>query len=233
MKRRFDMTVEQNIFVAKRNLVDYIWKSANLEGIVVTYPDTDIIINHNLIPESLKKIDDLVAINNLKHAWRFVLETIEYPTDFAFICEVNKQVGENLIYGSGTPRNFPVTIKGTDWKPDMPIESIIKEELEDILSMSNPTEQAITIMLYLMRKQIFGDGNKRTAMLVANHVMIRNGAGIISLSNEDHRKFGKMLKEYYETNEIEKVKQFVYESGIDGIEFPKEKKVDRKNVRER
>ena len=38
IKNKFSMTVEENIFVAKRNLVDYIWKSANLEGIAVTYP---------------------------------------------------------------------------------------------------------------------------------------------------------------------------------------------------
>lgn len=41
MENKYSMTVEENIFVAKRNLVDYIWKSANLEGIAVTYPHID------------------------------------------------------------------------------------------------------------------------------------------------------------------------------------------------
>lgn len=40
MKNKFNLTREQNVFVAKRNIVDYIWKSANLEGIDVTYPET-------------------------------------------------------------------------------------------------------------------------------------------------------------------------------------------------
>ena len=40
MENKFNLTREQNIFVAKRNIVDYIWKSANLEGIGVTYPET-------------------------------------------------------------------------------------------------------------------------------------------------------------------------------------------------
>jgi len=43
MEPKFHMTVEQNIFVAKRNIVDYIWKSARLEGLAVTYPDTEAI----------------------------------------------------------------------------------------------------------------------------------------------------------------------------------------------
>jgi hypothetical protein len=41
MKAKFNMTVEQNIFVVKRNIIDYMWKSARLEGIGVTYPDTE------------------------------------------------------------------------------------------------------------------------------------------------------------------------------------------------
>ncbi|EAK5214979.1 cell filamentation protein Fic, partial [Campylobacter jejuni] len=48
MKERFKMrnlTLEENIFLAKRNLVDIIWKSANLEGVNVTFPETQMIID--------------------------------------------------------------------------------------------------------------------------------------------------------------------------------------------
>ena len=45
MENKYSMTVEENIFVAKRNLVDYIWKSANLEGIAVTYSQTEVIFD--------------------------------------------------------------------------------------------------------------------------------------------------------------------------------------------
>ncbi len=37
MEAKYHMTREENIFVAKRNIVDYIWKSARLEGLAVTY----------------------------------------------------------------------------------------------------------------------------------------------------------------------------------------------------
>ncbi len=85
------MTVEQNIFAAKRNIVDYIWKSANLEGIPVTYSDTESIFNGFSV--SCMKVDNIIAINNLKHAWRFVLERVDYPTDYPFICEINRKIG--------------------------------------------------------------------------------------------------------------------------------------------
>ena len=43
MVDKYKLTREKNVFIAKRNIVDYIWKSANLEGITVTYPDTQTI----------------------------------------------------------------------------------------------------------------------------------------------------------------------------------------------
>lgn len=45
LEAKYHMTREENIFVAKRNIVDYIWKSARLEGPAVTYPDTEAIYN--------------------------------------------------------------------------------------------------------------------------------------------------------------------------------------------
>ncbi len=35
LKDKYNMTQEQNIFYAKRNIVDSMWKSANLEGITI------------------------------------------------------------------------------------------------------------------------------------------------------------------------------------------------------
>ena len=160
MKAKFNMTVEENIFVAKRNIIDYMWKSARLEGIGVTYPDTEAIYN-GLTVQGVS-VKDTVAINNLKHSWSFLLENVDYPTDYPFICKINQLVGgDNLIARAGFIRNVTVSIGGTTWKPDIPIESIIKEEIADISTIESPTERAIALMLYCMRRQMFLDGNKR------------------------------------------------------------------------
>jgi hypothetical protein len=63
MKAKYQMTVEQNVFVAKRNIIDYIWKSAKLEGLAVTYPDTEAILNGYSVPGI--KVSEIVAINNM------------------------------------------------------------------------------------------------------------------------------------------------------------------------
>jgi len=218
MEAKYKMTREQNVFVAKRNIVDYIWKSAKLEGLGVTYPDTEAIFN-GLGVENVP-VDEIIAVNNLKRAWQFMLDNLDCPADYSYICKINQIVGgDNLVYGAGYLRNIPVSMGGTNWKPDMPIESQIKEELADICSMADPTEIGVSLMLYLMRKQMFVDGNKRTAMLAGNQVMISSGSGILSVPIEKQRPFTQMLITFYETNDMAPIKQFVYDECVDGMDF--------------
>lgn len=218
MEAKYRMTVEQNIFVAKRNIIDYIWKSAKLEGLAVTYPDTEAIYNGMSV--SGVRVSEIIAVNNLKHAWQFVLENLCYPIDDLYICKINQLVGgDNLIINAGFLRNVPVTIGGTSWRPDIPIEPQIKKELLGIRRIENPTDRAITLMLYLMRKQMFLDGNKRTAMLAGNQVMISSGCGVISVPIEQQREFTTMLVQFYESNDMKPLKAFMYDYCIDGIVF--------------
>ena len=218
MNSKYNMTLEQNIFVAKRNIVDYIYKSALLEGLGVTYPDTEAIFNGISAPGV--KVSDIVAVNNLKHAWQFLLDTLEPPLDYAYVCRLNQLVGgDSLIFNAGYIRKMPVSIGGTKWKPDIPVEDDIKAHLIELQTIENPTERAIDIMLYGMRGQFFLDGNKRTSMLAANKEMIANGQGVISIPVEIIPQFTPLLVRFYETGESGAVKEFVYNNCIDGIDF--------------
>ena len=121
----------------------------------------------------------------------------------------------------GKLRKVPVNIGGTSWQPLFPIESQIKEELDELLKQKDKTktEIAIEIMLWIMRRQMFIDGNKRVAMLFANKIMIDNGCGIISISQENQPKFYEMLIKYYETGNNVDLKKWLYETSIDGMNF--------------
>lgn len=218
---KYNMTVEQNIFLAKRNIIDYIWKSVKLEGLGVTFPETDAIFN-GYSPNNAK-VSDIIAVNNLKHAWQFLFDTLDCPADFSLICQINRLVGgDNLIYDSGYLRKIPVRIGGTSWTPPIPIEVDIKESISKINEIGCVTERAIIMMLYCMCEQMFIDGNKRTSMLFANHIMIHNGCGIISIPIEKQIEFKTLLINYYETNDMNVIKQFVYDYCIDGMDFKKQ-----------
>lgn len=204
MKNKFSMSVEDNILFAKRNIVDTIYTEARFEGIGVTYPETNEIFNGRTVAGL--SIDDTNKINRLKYAWQFILELIDYPVDLRFIKQINAKIG-------------------SERKPEIPIEDDIKQSISDIVdNMSiSVTERAITIMLYLMRSQLFTDGNKRTAQLVANKIMIQGGAGIISIPVDKQKEFVERLIKFYETNDMKQIAGFVYDNCIDGIQISKKK----------
>lgn len=215
---KFSMSKEENIFLAKRNLIDNIYKSARLEGIAVTFPQTEAVFNG--VNVSSLSVGDVVAINNLKHAWQFVFDTMEYPqTDFAFVCEVNRIIGAGLYNNAGFLRGMPVSIGGTTWRPDLPVKADIINDIGEINKAENATKKAIDLMLYIMRKQMFLDGNKRTAMICANRVLIENGAGLINIDVEHIEEFKTKLIGYYETNQKEEIQDFLFEKCLNGIQI--------------
>ena len=95
MKDKYNLTREQNIFIAKRNIVDYIWKSANLEGIGVTYPETQAIYDGGVV--NGLTVDKIIAINNLKYAWQFILENENIEYDYNALCHIHKLVAETFL----------------------------------------------------------------------------------------------------------------------------------------
>lgn len=204
--------VEQNIDFAKRHLVDTIYKQAILEGVATTFADTESIIEGGKVNNMTS--EDILKIVNLKHAWEFILNknVILSDTNFALLCEINKMVEEGFYYSAGKVRNVPVTIGGTTWKPELPIESVIKEELEEIFNKNiDEIDKAIELLLYTMKKQVFIDGNKRTSVIYSNHYLISKGKGIIAIPAELTGKFKDLLIPYYEGKDEILIKKFIKE----------------------
>lgn len=204
--------VEQNIDFAKRHLVDTIYKQAILEGVATTFADTESIIEGGKVNNMSS--EDILKIVNLKHAWEFILNknVILSDTNFALLCQINKMVEEGFYYTAGKIRNVPVSIGGTTWTPDLPIESVVKEELEEIFNKQiEDIEKTIELLLYTMKKQIFIDGNKRTSVIYANHYLISRGKGIIVIPAELTEEFKNLLIPYYEGKDEIKIKTFIKE----------------------
>ncbi len=210
--------VKRNIDFAKRHLVDTIYKQAILEGVATTFADTESIIEGGKVNNMTS--EDILKIVNLKHAWEFILNknVILSDTNFALLCEINKMVEEGFYYTAGKIRNVPVTIGGTTWQPALPIESVIKEELEEIFSKKmNDVDRAIEFLLYAMKKQVFIDGNKRTSVIYSNHYLISKGKGIIAIPAELTEEFKDLLIPYYEGKDENKIKKFIKEKCYMGI----------------
>ncbi|HIS91091.1 MAG TPA: Fic family protein [Candidatus Faecisoma merdavium] len=219
MKNKYQLTKEQNLFLAKKVLVSNIYNSARLEGINTTYPDTKTILEGINVPSL--KLDEITCILNLRDAWNYVLTNIDSEINLDFICKVNSYVSRNESLEWGVLRNGTVGINGVDYIPDIPIKEDVINNIDKILKEENITTKAIDLMLYLMRSQIFWDGNKRTSMIIANKILIVNGCGVITVKEENINEFNILLTEYYNTNVKDKLVKFLYEKCIFGLEIGK------------
>ena len=223
MKDKYNLTLEQNIFLAKRNLVDNIYANARMEGLNITFPETKTILEGVNVPNL--KIDEIQCILNLRDAWKYLINNIHADFNLDFISKINELVARNESIAWGVLRQGGVQITGTDYIPEIPDEEDVKKQINNILQIENATERAIEYMLYGMRSQLFWDGNKRTSTICANKIMIENGCGIIKVPDNKLKDFTVLLSEFYSTNSKEKIKQFLFDNCIDGIVFKNNKQL--------
>ena len=217
MQDKFNLTKEQNIFLAKKALVVSIYNSIRLEGINTTYSDTKTILEGVNVPNL--KLDEINCILNLRDAWNYVLSHIDDPLNLDFICQINAYVSRNESLEWGVLRTGKIGINGVDYVPPIPDKQAVISQIETILKEENITSKSIHLMLYLMRAQVFWDGNKRTSMIIANKILIQNGCGIISIKEENIREFNTLLTEYYNTGNQEKISTFLYDKCLFGLEI--------------
>ncbi len=201
-----------NIDFARVNMKANIYDQAVLEGVATTFPQTEDIIDNGTV--NGMTASDVQKILNLKHAWEFIVDkdVVSYPTDYSILCHIAQLVNEGFYSNGGRIRGVPVTIGGTSYVPPLPIEQLVKEHLEDILSMTaEPVDVAIELCLYCVKTQIFNDGNKRAAVIFANHYLISKGGGMLVIPENHVPLFKQLLAAYYEGRDDGSIYSFMKE----------------------
>ncbi len=199
------------IEMAKRLVIDSIWKSANLEGLGTTFPKTEAILA-NAPTETCT--EEVLFIINMKRAWQFLLENLNVSNNLMLFREYNKIAGEMLFRGNGEIRTFPVQIGGTTWEPELPDVSEISENISKIDTIPDAVTKALKYFCCITRGQFFPDGNKRVAQLMANKILIENNVGIFQIPIEELEVFKTLLIDFYETGCDEKIILFMSENCV-------------------
>lgn len=194
------------IEMAKRLLVDSIWKSANLEGLGTTFPKTEAILANAI---TTTKTEEVLFIINMKRAWQFLLDNLDYSNNLMLLREYNKIVGELLFDYAGEIRTIPVQIGGTSWEPELPHTGIIIDTLESIDQIADIELKALKYFCYVARTQMFIDGNKRVAQLIANKILIQNNVGIFQIPIDKLEEFKTLLLEFYESGNDKEIIDFM------------------------
>lgn len=199
-----------NMDFVRANMKSIIYDQAVLEGVSTTFPDTELIIENGKVNNV--SAEDVQKILNLKHAWEFVLDkdVIQSPTSY-YVCQyIARLVNEGFYCEGGRIRGVPVKIGGSSYIPPLPVEYEVKDQIEKIVaSDASYIDIAIELALYAMKTQIFNDGNKRTAIIFANHYLIAHGAGLMVVPENIVPEFKQLLIRYYEDIDVRAIKDFL------------------------
>ncbi|MDY2993529.1 Fic family protein [Ligilactobacillus animalis] len=196
---KYRMTKEQNRCLVKMNFTQLVHITSRFEGVTTTLPETQTIIDG--LGVSGVPVDDINTIVQLKRAWQYII-TEESPLTLAVEQKINQ-----------------ITARGDFVPPEVDFS---KEKKYFTMLMEQPkmsmTEKALRLMYHNMRQQIFWDGNKRTAFLVANKLLIDHGIGILSISLDLWPKWNELISDYYFSRELAPLLAWTYENGIFGID---------------
>ena len=206
------LSVKENIFHAKKTIIQSIYNSAKLEGCNITFPETETILSGVNVPGV--SIDDIECILNLRNAWRLLLRTIQEPLTLYYICKIHGEVARNEALEWGSLRTGKVGISGTSYIPPIPDKQDVEKQLKEILGLPTTTSRAIYYFLWATRSQLFWDGNKRTSILIANKILISAGRGIFTVKETDLLEFNKRLSAYYHEGDFSQIDDFLFENCI-------------------
>lgn len=207
----------------KRHIKEIIYSQAKSEGIIATFWEASEIIENTQAKISVRPFDVEVIIN-LKKAWKLMLNNLNNDLTIDFIKNINNLVSDSTNNHPGLIRTSKVYIldkNGQKWYPEIKQEKQISKELKRILKIENQLDQSLELLLYLSRSQIFENGNKRTAFLVSNKILIENNIGVLALPLEDSLTFKILLVDYYTNFNAEtkmKIKKYLLEVCLNNYE---------------
>ena len=114
---------------------------------------------------------------------------------------IAKLVNEGLFSDGGRIRGVPITTSGSSYIPPLPNATEVENKIKEIIEENvDAIDVAIKLCLYCMKMQIFLDGNKRAAIIFANHYLISHGGGLLVIPGKDVSKFKNLLMKYYDEN---------------------------------
>ena len=194
--------------------VDLSWKSSQIEGNTYSLLETERLLLEKETAAGKSK-DEAVMLLNHKDALDFILDNPDYLSELT-VAKI-ETIHSILVKELAVDRNIRtrrVGITGTNYRP-LDNEFQIREALEQTCRLINDKtcvfEKALLILLLISYIQPFNDGNKRTARIVSNAMLIANGYCPLSFRTVDSIEYKKAMLLFYERNNISAFKQIFIE----------------------
>ena len=194
--------------------VDLSWKSSQIEGNTYSLLETERLLKDKQTASGKTKEEAIMLLNH-KDALDFVLDIPDYLKELSVhrIEDIHSILTKELEVERNI-RHRRVGITGTNYRP-LDNEFQIREALEDTCTLvngkDNVFEKAFLTLVLLSYIQAFVDGNKRTARITSNAILIANGYCPISFRTVDSIDYKKAMLMFYEQNNIAAFKKIFIE----------------------
>ena len=194
--------------------IDLSWKSSQIEGNTYSLLETERLLRESKTANG-KTQEEATMLLNHKYALRFILDNPDYLQELTVrhIEDIHSLLTKGLSVDKGI-RHRRVGITGTNYHP-LDNEFQIREAMHDTCDLINSKEdvfeKALLALVLLSYIQAFSDGNKRTARITSNAILIANGYCPLSFRSVDSIDYKKAMLIFYEQNNLYAFKQIFIE----------------------
>ena len=187
----------------ERLTIELSWKSSKIEGNTYSLIDTEVLIKENQEAKGHKK-EEAVMILNHKVAIDYIFGNLKRfkKLDVKDIEDVHKLIVKDLGVAKGVRKGL-VRITGTTYKPldnQHQIREALEKTAKELNKIKDPFSKALLVILLISYIQPFEDGNKRTARMMANAILLANNACPLSFRSIDETDYKKAVVLFYEQN---------------------------------
>ncbi|HHH49459.1 MAG TPA: Fic family protein [Saprospiraceae bacterium] len=194
----------------ERLAIDLSWKSSQIEGNTYSLLETERLLKEKETAEGKAK-DDAIMLLNHKQALDFIINEPNYinPISIARIEDIHSI----LIQELGVDRNLRkrrVGISGTNYRPldnEFQIREALQQMCDLVNSKTNVFEKALLVLVLISYIQAFNDGNKRTARIISNALLISHNYCPISFRSVNSIDYKKAMLLFYEQNNLQAFKK--------------------------
>ncbi len=194
----------------ERLAIDLSWKSSQIEGNTYSLLETEKLLKEKETSAGKTKEEATMLLNH-KDALDFIIENPDYlyPLSIAKIEDIHSILTKELAVERNI-RTRRVGISGTNYRPldnEFQIVEALRDTCDLINSKESVFEKALLALVLISYIQPFMDGNKRTARLVSNAILINQKHCPLSFRTVDSIDYKKAMLLFYEQNNLSKLKE--------------------------
>ncbi len=196
----------------ERFVIELSWKSSKIEGNTYTLLETEGLIK-DAKKASGKSAYEATMILNHKSAFEAILKNPNsfLRLDSSIVLQLHNTLIANLDISTGI-RTHPVGISGTVYLPpdnQWLLTEYFSQTLDYLNQVRFPLEIALISSAMIAYLQPFADGNKRTARILTNAILIAHGYYPLSYRSIDENEYKQALILFFETNNLYHLKRLI------------------------